>query len=171
MFTETTSPLFGVTFGPDLDGDPYGLPDDFNGDGLPDTIWPRVLLRKLDSDDPLGLNTTSPPIMLPGVILTADPADPLNPATSMIAAALGAGIDPNADHLWPVPSMTVIVPGLVIESLEPLVLTPIELFGDAVEGDYQMLVMNSTGQLWTVPNELAYFDDVSQASVFRVEVP
>ena len=169
VFTTTASPMFGVTFAPDLDGD--GLPDDFNGDGLPDTLWPQILVRKLDAADPLGLAVADPPVMLPGLILTADPLDPMNPATSLIAAALAAGIDPNAPHLYPVSSLTVIVPGLVLESLDPLALSPIELAGDAVEGDYQVLVMNSTGQLWTVPNELGYFDEVSQSKVFGVEVP
>ena len=171
VFTDVVSPLFGVTFAPDLDGDPFGLPDDFNGDGLPDAIWPRILLRKLDPADPLGLALADPPIILPGVLLTVDPLDPFNPATSLLAQALGAGIDVNAPHLFPVPQMVVAVPGLVIESLSPLVLSPIELAGEAVAGDYQVLVMNSTGQLWTVPNELAYFEEASQAAVFRVEVP
>ena len=169
VFTSTSTPRFGVTFAPDLDGD--GLPDDFNGDGLPDTLWPRILLRKLDPSDPMGLGVAEPPVMLPGVILTVDPLDPMNPATSLIAEALAAGIDPNSDHLYPVASMTVIVPGLVLESLAPLTLSPIELFGGAVEGDYQVLVMNSTGQTWAVPNELGSFDVESQATVFRVALP
>jgi hypothetical protein len=171
VFTETTNPLFGVTFAPDVDGDPFGLPDDFNGDGLPDAIWPRILLRKIDADDPLGLSVQDPPIMLPGILLTVNPLDPLDPATSLVAAALMDGVDFNAAHLYPVPTLGVVVPGLVITSLDPLELTPIEAFGAAVAGDYQMLVMNSTGQTWNVPNELAYFDEVSQAAVFRVEVP
>lgn len=169
VFTQTTSPMFGVTFAPDLDGDPFGLPDDFNGDGVPDAIWPRILLRKLDPTDPLGIRVAEPSVLLPGVLLTVNPLDPLDPATSLVAAALGAGIDPNTDHLYPVPSMTVVVPGLVIESLDPLELSPIELAGDEVVGDYQMLIMNSTGQLWTVPNELSHFDVESQGVVFRVE--
>ncbi len=171
VFTDVVSPLFGVTFAPDLDGDPFGLPDDFNGDGLPDAIWPRILLRKLDPADPLGLAVADPPVILPGVLLTVDPADPFNPATSLLAQALEAGIDVNSDHLFPVPQMTVVVPGLVIESLDPLELAPIELAGESVEGDYQILVMNPTGQLWTVPNELGHFDEATQAGVFRVEVP
>ncbi len=171
VFAQSTDPIFGVTFAPDLDGDPFGLPDDNNGDGLPDTVWPRILLRKLDPSAPSGLEVADPPILLPGVILTVNPLDPFDPATSLIAAALTAGIDVNAPHLFPATALTVVVPGLVVTSLDPLSLSPIELFGDAVAGDYQVLVMNATGQLWTVPNELGSFDVASQGAVFRVEAP
>ena len=171
IFGDTGAPVFGVTFAPDADADIFGWPDDNNGDGLPDALWPRILLRKLDPADPLGLAPLDPPVLLPGVVLTIDPAAPFDTSTSLVAAALDDGVDVNAPHLYPTTSLTVVVPGLVITSLDPLGLSPIELYGDAVAGDYQVLVMNSTGQTWNVPNELAYFDVVSQATVFRVEVP
>ena len=161
--------FFTMVFAPDLNGD--GMPDDFNGDTAPDVIWPRVLLQRIDPNDPLGLATVDPPIVLPGVVMPLDPTDPMNPATNQVMQAAGAGVPFDGSSVFPVDQLTVMVPGLVVTDLATLDVTPIELVaasGLPVAGDYRITVMNSSGQIWTQRNELELFGYADQGAVFSV---
>ena len=165
-----TSPLFTLVFAPDLDGD--GAPDDFNGDGLPDVLWPRVLARKLSGDDVAGIAVDEvSPIVLPGIIVPLDPADPFNPATNLVIQAAQAGVPFDGASVFPQTSLTVAVPGLVLTDLATLTVAPIETvaLSTNVLGEYQILLMNSSGQTWQLPNELALYGEAGQGAVFVVE--
>ncbi len=162
--------FFTLEFAPDNDGN--GLPDDVNGDAIPDVVWPRVLLLKLDPDDPEGLATVSPPIVLPGVVL---PLDTENPAVLDTNLALQSAIE-GEGFASPglVSRLTIAVPGLVVTDLEAGSTTPIEsvaLSGVDVDGDYAVVVMNSSGQTWQVPNESILFATAEEEPAFRVNPP
>jgi hypothetical protein len=170
-FADVSGAFFGVVWAPDGNGD--FLPDDNNGDGLPDALWPRILLRRLDDSDPDGLTALEdPPVILPGVLLTVNPANPLDPATSLLGAALAAGVPFDGASIQPVTRATVLVPPLVLTSLDPIQTLDIlsaQALGMPVVGRYQVLVMNSTGQLWTLPNELVFEGVEGQEGWFEVE--
>ncbi len=164
---EVASPAFSVVLGTDEDGD--GMPDDDNGDTVPDVDEPTVLLTRLDPDDPL--TEADPPVVLPGVVMSLDPTDPMNPETNLVLQALGAGLPLDGVTPMQLPSMILAVPGLVVTSIDPLLLTPIESVaatGVEVTGQYRLMVMNPNGQLWYVPNELGSLGLESQAGVFEV---
>ena len=164
---EVSDPSFAVILGTDLDGD--GMPDDDNGDTVPDVDKPTVLLTKLDPEDPL--TEVDPPVVLPGVVMSLDPTDPMNPATNLVMQALGAGLPLDGVTPMQLPSMILAVPGLVVTSLDPLLLTPIESVaasGVEVTGHYRLMVMNPNGQLWYVPNELSALGLADQGATFEV---
>lgn len=162
--------FFTLEFAPDANGN--GLPDDFNGDAVPDVVWPRVLLLRLDPDDPEGLATVSPPIVLPGVVL---PLDTNNPAVLDTNLALQSAIDGEGfGTSGLVSQLTVAVPGLVVTDLAAATTAPIEsvaLSGLDVDGEYAVIVMNSSGQTWQVPNESILFGTTGQGAGFRVDSP
>jgi len=161
----------GVVFAPDLDGD--GFPDDNNADGLPDALWPRVLMRRLASNDPWGLALDEAGPILPGVIVTADATDPLNPATSLVAAAFASNHPFDGQTPYATESLTIAVPPLVVESLDPLTLGSLDALAASqdVSGRYQVVVISATGQTWSVPNELGVAGVPGQDDVFRVTNP
>ena len=79
----------------------------------------------------------------------------------------------DGESILPATRLTVLVPGLVVTSLEPLELAPLEEIaasGVEVIGRYQLLVMNSTGQTWSLPNELSQYGDGGQALPLLVEL-
>ncbi len=167
---QASSPLFTFTFAPDTDQD--GVPEDFNGDGLPDVLWPRVFVRKLDPSDPAGLaDASSPPVVLPGVIVPLDPADPFNPATNLVIQQTVAGLPFDGQTVFPQTSLRIAVPALVVTDAATQTVAPIELVASSLDvtGEYQVLVMNSSGQTWSVPNEAGLFDALGQDDVFVVE--
>jgi hypothetical protein len=167
---DVSAPVFTVVFAPDGDGD--GVADDLNGDGLPDVVWPKVVIRRLDPEDPQGLSLSDPPIQLAAVVLSVNPANPAAPETDLIGQALALGIPFDGESVLPATSLAVVVPGLVVTSLEPLELSPIgdvAASGSEVLGSYQLLVMNSTGQTWSLPNELSQYGDDDQGLSLRVE--
>jgi hypothetical protein len=164
---EIADPTFSLVFGTDEDGD--GFPDDDNGDTAPDVDQPRVLLFKLDPEDP-SLEA-DPPIVLPGVVMSLDPTDPYNPATNLVMQAIGAGIPFDGVAQMQQTAITIAVPPLVITSTDPLLLTPIEAVaasGAEVTGLYRVMVMNPNGQLWYLPNELGALGLADQAATFTV---
>ena len=164
-------PRFQVIFGTDEDGD--GLPDDDNGDGLYDVDWPRVLLFRLDPDDPTGLTESDPRVVLPGVVLPLNPFAPLDDSVNLLGQAFAEGVPFDGSARMAATKMLIVVPDLVVTNSEPLELAPIEAVqatGIEVTGRYRVLVMNPTGQLWYVPNELAGLE-VSQGGYFSVVGP
>jgi len=169
---DVTAPFFTVVFAPDGDGD--GLPDDLNGDGIPEILWPRIAIRRLEPTDPQALTLSDPTVQLAALPLPFNPLDPADPAWDLIAQALALGIPFDGQSVLPATSLALLVPGLVVTSLEPLELTPIAdvaASGAEVLGRYQILVMNSTGQTWSLPNELSQYGEDDQGSPFLVEMP
>jgi hypothetical protein len=164
-------PAFDVVFGSDADGD--GVPDDDNGDGLPDVDWPRVFVQRLDPEDPSGATLSTPPVILPGVVMAVDP-EAAPGEYNLLGAAVTAGIPLDDTGLLPTTEIRIYVPGLVITALEPLELTPIESVaasGVSVTGSYSVLVMNPDGRLWTLPNVLAGLGLPSQGQTIEVTAP
>ncbi len=163
---ESEDPVFKVILGTDEDGD--GEPDDDNGDGVADVDWPRVLVFRLDPDDPTKLSESDPRVVMPGVVVPFDPFNLLAPGLLDEAEDLGIPLDGRTPLLKD--ELIVAVPDLVITSSVPLVLTPIEEIraaGTEVLGEYRFLVMNPNGQLWYTPNEMAG-ELVSQGAVLTV---
>jgi len=167
---DVSAPVFTVVFAADGDGD--GAADDLNGDGLPDIEWPKIVIRRLDSVDPQGLSLSDPPLQLAAVVLPVNPAAPTAPETDLIGQALALGIPFDGQSVLPATSLAVVVPGLVVTSLEPLELSPISdlvASGSEVLGGYQLLVMNSSGQTWSLPNELSQYGIEDQGLPLLVE--
>ena len=171
-FTNSAAPLFTLVFNEDADGD--GMPDDDNGDSVPDVIWPRVLLVKIDPADPDGLETADGPIVLPGVVIPLDTADAANPETNLALMASLAGLPFDGEQVIPQTSLTVAVPGVIVTDLATATTSPIEAVaasGVDVDGDYQVIVMNSSGQTWSIPNESQLFGVSGQNDRFVVAPP
>jgi hypothetical protein len=162
------TPAFDVVFGSDADGD--GLPDDDNGDGLPDVDWPIIQVQRLDSSDPSGATVADPPVVLLGVVMAVDPL--ASPAEySLLLEAVTQGIPLDSTGLMATTEIRIYVPGLVVTSLDPLQLTPIESVaasGVPVTGAYRILVLNPDGRLWILPNALAALGVPSQAQTLEV---
>ncbi len=170
-FVDVTAPVFTVVFAPDGDGD--GLPDDLNGDTLPDFLWPKLVIRRLDPSDATSQTFSDPPVHLAAVLLPLNPLDSEDTESDLLTQALGLGIPMDGVSILPATRLTVLVPGLVVTSLEPLEMVPLgEIASSGVEvtGRYQLLVMNSTGQTWSLPNELSLYGDSSQALPLLVEI-
>ncbi len=171
-FTNAVDPLFTLVFATDADGD--GMADDNNGDSVPDVLWPRVLLLRNDPEDPSGLTSAAGPIVLPGVVLPLDPADPTNPTTNLALAWSLQGLPFDGVSVFPQTSLRVAVPGVIVTDLATASTSPIEAVAGAgvtVDGEYKVIVMNSTGQTWQVPNESQLFGADGQDAVFTVEPP
>jgi|GEM_PF-757551 len=166
---EATNPLFTLVFRED--GDVNGQPDDLNGDGLPDVLWPRVFVRKLDPSDPAGIAVLDPPVVLPGIVVPLDPSDPFNAATNLVIQQAQAGLPFDGLSVFPQAGLTIAVPGLVVTDAATSSVAPIEVVAGSVDvtGEYQILVMNSSGQTWSLPNEAALFSVPGQDDVFVVE--
>jgi hypothetical protein len=168
---DVEAPVFTVVFASDSDGD--GLPDDLNGDTLPDILWPKLVIRRLDPSDANSQVLSDPPVQLAALLLPLNPLDPEDAESDLLTQALGLGVPMDGVSLFPATRLTVLVPGQVVTSLEPLELTPLgEIASSGVEvtGRYQLLVMNSTGQTWSLPNELSQYGDSSQAMPLLVDI-
>lgn len=168
---EAEEPIFKVILGTDEDGN--GTPDDDNGDGLPDVDWPRVLLFRLDPDDPSKLTESDPRVVLPAVVLPYNPFAPLDEDNNLLDQAELLGVPLDGETVILRETLKLVVPDLVIVQSSPLILAPIEEIianGTEVTGEYRVLVMNPNGQLWYTPNELA--DElVGQGATFSVIDP
>ena len=166
---DVDTPLFTLVFAPD--GDDDGLPDDLNGDTVPDVIWPQVLFLRLDPADENGLTTVDPPVVIPGVVLPQDLNDPTT--HNHLADYLTAGLPADGETVYPVSHLNVMIPELVVTDADavPPVTSPLEEVAQAVEvtGGYQVLIMNNTGQLWQTPNELGAMGIPSQIQTLIVE--
>ena len=168
---DVEAPVFTVVFAPDGDGD--GLPDDLNGDTLPDILWPKVVIRRLDPSDGTNQRLSDPLVQLAAVALPLNPLDPEDAESDLLTQATSLGVPIDGESILPATRLTVLVPGLVVTSLEPLELAPLEEIaasGVEVIGRYQLLVMNSTGQTWSLPNELSQYGDGGQALPLLVEL-
>lgn len=115
---------FLVTYADD-DGD--RVPDDANGDHLPD-LYPRVLLRRIKTpDDQRNL-------IVPLII------NPL-PFADALASAASSSVTRRLD---------LIVPPAAVE----IVGTTRTVLPAAPPGEYEVVVISGTGQTWSIPNNL-----------------
>jgi hypothetical protein len=156
------SPLFLVRY---MDEDRNGVPDDVNRDGIPE-FWPRVVLRKLAEGTPL---TDENDLDNNGVI-DAEGVDYEHANGSKDGApdlvVLAAGLVPDAflpaltdeqgmpstAKFVPTPEITVAVRALALDARNPAAPDPLKA---VPPGRYAVVVLQSTGQVWRVPNELA----------------
>ncbi|MCP4871481.1 MAG: hypothetical protein GY898_22450 [Proteobacteria bacterium] len=168
---EAEAPIFKVILGTDEDGN--GTPDDDNGDGLPDVDWPRVLLFRLDPDNPTKLTESDPRVVMPAVVLPYNPFAPLDEDNNLLDQAELLGVPLDGETVILRETLKLVIPDLVIVQSEPLILAPIEEIiasGTEVTGEYRFLVMNPNGQLWYTPNELAAEVEL-QSATFSVIDP
>ncbi|MCP3062186.1 hypothetical protein LXT21_25690 [Myxococcus sp. K38C18041901] len=146
-----------------VDANRDGVPDDANRDGVPD-VWPRVVVRKLadaqglledndkDRDSVLDADGTDYP--------RADGTRDGKPDLVVLAAGLvmdpiiAALTDENGQpRMTPVPlaELQVAVQPIALDASEA---APVRLEG-LPKGRYSVVLIQSTGQTWRVPNELA----------------
>jgi hypothetical protein len=158
-------PAFLVRF-VDENGD--GVPDDANGDNVPD-LWPRVVVRKLadwgtgltdenDMDnngqlDPQGIDYVRSDGTKDGepdlVVLAAG----LTHVDSLIAQLTDDQGRPRMDAVLPMQELNVTVLPRAFDARDPSA-PPVPL-QSMPPGRYAVIVIQSTGQVWRVPNELA----------------
>ncbi|HEX8701065.1 MAG TPA: hypothetical protein VF815_19630 [Myxococcaceae bacterium] len=156
------SPLFVVRY---MDADRNGQPDDANRDGVPE-FWPRVLLRKLDNDAPFTDENdldNNGQLDATGVDYEHVNAAPDGKPDLVV---LAAGLVPDAfvpqlNDEQGNPStaksviateLTVAVRAIAFDARDPA--AP-EQLKSVPKGRYAVTVLQSTGQVWRVPNELS----------------
>ncbi|MBN1209390.1 MAG: hypothetical protein JXB05_31350 [Myxococcaceae bacterium] len=158
-----TAPVFLVRF---MDEDRDGAPDDTNKDGIPE-LWPRVVIRKLangggiaeenDLDnngqlDAKGVEYT-PQVGTsdgePDLVVLAAGLVPTTFLPELIDSSTG---QPRMDAVIPASELTVAVRPSAINARDPS--NPVTLAG-LPAGRYAVIVIQSTGQVWRVPNELS----------------
>jgi hypothetical protein len=154
------SPTFLVRF-VDENGD--GQPDDANRDGVAD-LWPRIVVRKLaensltdenDLDNNGVLDATgvdyphvnAPQDGEPDLVLLASGLVP----DAFLPALTDAQGNPRMDAVVPTPEITVALRALAFDARDPA--AP-EQLRSVPPGRYAVIVIQSTGQVWRVPNEL-----------------
>ncbi len=153
-----------------VDDDGDGLPDDANGDGVPD-VWPRVVVRKLAGEHPL----TDENDLDRNGLLDAEGVDyaHVDPGTGATIAAdgkpdlvvLAAGFDVSeyAAQLvdaqgrvkqapTPVPRLTLVLRARALDVSVPAAPGVLQA---VPAGTWSITVIQQTGQTWRVPNELA----------------
>lgn len=166
--------LFTVVFAPDLDED--GLPDDLSGTGFADLIFPTVIFRKLDESDPTGLTLDEEnPIIIPMSGMPSDPFNIFDTEFNMLAIASELGLPFDGVAQFTSDRLLLAMQELILidratRTTQPIADWEAETGGDAT-GLYQMMVMNSTGQLWTIPNELPAFGYPEQGYRMRISRP
>jgi uncharacterized protein (DUF2141 family) len=151
-----TAPAFTVS----LVRDANGATVDADGDGLPD-VWPRVFLVRLDPGDP-ALQTQF-----------QDPANPGHALTEVIPAA----VDPTP--FLPALLATPGGAGTILTTSVPVIARPTlinatnpdaKTRGPLQPGNYRIVVINQTGQVWQIPNS-AGSQVPSQERSFVVSLP
>ena len=167
-FLRAPDTAFDVVLAADADGD--GLPDDLDGDLAPDVLWPQVRAMKLDPDDPSGLALADPPVVLPAVVMSVDPA--AEPGVyNLVESAIAAAQPFDGESSFERTRLRLYVPGFLVTNTDPLELLPVEnanAAGIDVEGDYALLVMNPDGRFWRLPNLLATDGYSSQAASIQL---
>ena len=155
------TPGFMVRF---LDDNADGVPDDANGDGVPD-VWPRVVVRKLALDKSPLVDEND---LDKNGVVDAEGVDyehangELDGKPDVVVLAAGFDVREYAaqlvDAMGRVKTTPTVVPRLKLvlqprafdvstpTSPQPLRAVPI--------GDYAITVIQQTGQTWRVPNEL-----------------
>jgi len=166
---EIEQPMFTLVFAPD--GDTDGLPDDLNGDTVPDVLWPKVVFYKLDPADENMLTTAEPPLVIPGVVLPQDPDG--DPTYDHLTNYLMAGMPLDGETAYPVDHLDLVIPEVLVTDAEAIppeteLLENIAATGIELTGAYQVLIMNSTGQMWSTPNELVAYGTEKQDQVLVV---
>ena len=140
-----------------IDDDRDGVPDDRNGDGVPDQ-WPRVVVRKLADGDNLLAddqgdythvvnNTPQSPDGVPDTVVLAAGIDPTE-NLPLLVDAMGA---PRPQPV-PVTKLKVVIRPVALDGTNPL--QPVPLVS-MPSGRYALILIAPTGQTWRVPNELA----------------
>lgn len=163
-----SQPVFLARF---VDDDGNGMPDDANGDGVPD-MWPRVVVRKLSGETGVNPLADENDLDRNGVIdeVGVD-YEHVNPSGGVIPAdgvpdlvVLAAGV--NATELapqlldamgrvkptpTPLAKLPIVIRPLALDATDPRRPAPIK---GVPEGRYAITVIQQTGQTWRVPNEL-----------------
>ncbi|MFT3710473.1 MAG: hypothetical protein QM817_22850 [Archangium sp.] len=148
-----------------VDDNNDGMPDDANGDGVPD-LWPRVVVRKLAPErgplidendlDKNGIvdaegtdyehadGTTDGK---PDVVVLAAGFDPTEYAPQLVDAMGRVKQVPTL-----VPRLKLVIRPRAFDASNPLAPAPLRTIP---VGDYAITVIQQTGQTWRVPNELS----------------
>ncbi|MBN8233544.1 hypothetical protein JYK02_39090 [Corallococcus macrosporus] len=137
-------PGFWVQLG---DANKDGVPDDANADGKPDVVWPRVVVRKLadgvtghvDDTDYDRDGKADTVVLAAGLV----PDGPL-------AALLDAEGKPRPQPVF-VPQLTVAIRAQALDAHDPAAPVPLTA---VPPGRYSVILLQSTGQTWRLPNEL-----------------
>lgn len=137
------------------DADGNGVADDTDGDGQPD-IWPRVFIRKLADNDPLFAEENDLDgngILDEGGIdyVRADGSTDGKPDRVILRARVDTtGLTPT---FVPTPTdrLKVIIDPIAIDVSDPTRPAPLR---EVPRGHYAIIVIQSTGQTWRLPNEL-----------------
>lgn len=155
------TPAFLVRF---IDDNADGMPDDANGDGIPE-MWPRVVVRKIQQEgsplidendlDKNGVVDASGESYehlvggddgLPDVVVLAAGFDVTPIAASLVDAMGRVKTTPT-----PVPRLRLVLQPRAFDATTPTAPQPLR----AVPiGRYAITVIQQTGQTWRVPNEL-----------------
>jgi hypothetical protein len=157
------SPVFLVRF---MDENRDGAPDDANKDGAPD-LWPRVVVRKLadggtgladenDLDNNGVLDDTGvdylhadgtqdglPDLVVLGTGLLADP---------LVSGLYDSEGRPRMDAVIPVTELNVALRPIAIDARNPAAPAFLKTMP---AGRYGITVLQYTGQVWKMPNELS----------------
>lgn len=155
------SPGFLLRF---LDDDGDGMPDDANGDGVPET-WPRVVVRKLSERSPLldendldkngivdteGVDYAHADGSIdgkPDVVVIAAGFDPTEYAAQLFDAMGRVKTTPT-----PVAHLKLVIRPRALDVSNPSAPAPLQ---SVPSGRYAVTVIQQTGQTWRVPNELS----------------
>jgi hypothetical protein len=158
-----SAPAFLVRF---MDENQDGVPDDANKDGIPE-LWPRVVIRKL-ADSGSGLLDEND--LDNNGVLDAEGVDyahaqaPADGQPDLVVLAAGLVTDsllpalydsegrPRMDAVLPVSELTVAVRPIALDARNPSAPAALQKLPS---GRYAVIVLQSTGQLWRVPNELS----------------
>ncbi|MCP3145105.1 hypothetical protein [Pyxidicoccus xibeiensis] len=147
-----------------VDADRDGQPDDANRDGVPD-LWPRVVVRKLaenvpgsPDDNDLDRNGVPDPTGVdyphadgrqdgqPDVVVLAAGLVPDGPIAALTDEQGQPRMQPAV-----VPELQVVVRPQALDIRDSAAPAPLK---DLPRGRYALVVIQSTGQTWRVPNEL-----------------
>jgi len=157
------SPVFLVRF---MDENRDGVPDDANKDGAPD-LWPRVVVRKL-ADGGTGLTDENDldnngvidveGVDYPHLDGTQDGLpDLVVLGTGLLADSLLSGLydsegRPRMDAVVPVTELNVALRPIAIDARNPAAPAFLKT---VPAGRYGITVLQYTGQVWRMPNELS----------------